>query len=120
MGVWAAWNSNRVDKSALTFKLIVSLLILEVLMQIFLFITRMMNLGILFSAVALPLLMLWGTRKFRRIAKAEPERIYAVETSKNKAVRKTASAPKKSLHERAMMQARLEEDQSEDTDSPIK
>lgn len=113
VGFWVARNSNRVDKSDLTFKMVVSLLVLEVIMQVFLFIIHMMNLGLLFSAIALPLFMLWGTGKFRKIAKAEPERVYAVEPANNKARRQADAAPKKSLHEKAMMQARLGEEAPE-------
>lgn len=114
VGFWTARNSNRIDKSPVTFKLVVSLLVLEVVMQVFLFIIHMMNLGLLFSAIVLPLFLLWGTSKFRKILKAEPERVYAVEPNKNKVNRQAAPAPKKSLHEKAMMQARLAEETPEE------
>lgn len=113
-GFFAVKNSNRIDKSKFTLKMVVSLLIVEVLLQIYLFFTGLMNLGILFTAVLLPLFMLWGVTRLRKVAKADPERIYAVkQASKEKARQQAAAAPKKSIRERAAMQARLDEDTAE-------
>lgn len=111
VGFWSVRNNNRVDKSRRTIQLILSLLGVEVAMQVFLFFVRMMNFGMLFSGIAIPLFLLWGARKYCKLAKAEPERVYAVENAKTKAQKRSAaSAPKKSIHERAVMQARLDEE----------
>ena len=68
-----------------------------------------MNLGFLFTAILLPLFMLWGATRLRKVAKAEPERVYAVNPAKNKPKQQAAAAPKKSIRERAAMQARVDE-----------
>ncbi len=112
-GFFAVKNSNRIDKSKFTLKMVVSLLIVEVLLQIYLFFTGLMNLGILFTALLLPLFMLWGVTRLRKVAKAEPERVYAVKQASREKARQQAAAPKKSIRERAAMQARLDEDITE-------
>lgn len=112
-GFFAVKNSNRIDKSKFTLKMVVSLLIVEVLLQIYLFFTGLMNLGILFTALLLPLFMLWGVTRLRKVAKAEPERVYAVKQASRENARQQAAAPKKSIRERAAMQARLDEDITE-------
>ncbi len=120
VGLWAVRSNNRVDRSLRTFRLILSLLILEVVMQIFLFFIHMMNLGMLFTAIAIPLFLLWGAGRYRKIAKAEPERVYAVETAKTKAQSHAAPEQKKgkSIHERAVMQARLQEEPEDRENEP--
>lgn len=112
-GFFAVKNSNRIDKSKFTLKMVVSLLIVEILLQIYLFFTGLMNLGILFTALLLPLFMLWGVTRLRKVAKAEPERVYAVKQASREKARQQAAAPKKSIRERAAMQARLDEDITE-------
>ena len=112
-GFFAVKNSNRIDKSKFTLKMVVSLLIVEILLQIYLFFTGLMNLGILFTAILLPLFMLWGVTRLRKVARAEPERVYAVKQASREKTRQQAAAPKKSIRERAAMQARLDEDESE-------
>ena len=113
VGFFSAKNSNRIDKSSFTLKMIISLLAVEVIMQVFLFFTGFTSLGLLVTAILLPLFMLWGVTRFRKIAKAEPERVYAVDNMKNKPKRPAANqqpVPKKSIRERAAMQARLDEE----------
>lgn len=109
VGFFAAKNSNRVDKSKFTLKMIISLLVVEVLMEIYLFLTGLMNLGFLFTAILLPLVMLWGVTRLRKIAKAEPDRKFAVDPAKNRNRQPSQqpAAPKKSIRERAAMQARV-------------
>ena len=115
VGLWAVRSNNRIDRSLKTFRLILSLLVVEVVMQVFLFAVRMMNLGMLFTAIAIPLFLLWGAGRYRKIAKAEPERVYAVVPAKKIVQKPTAAAPKKkSIHERAVMQARLQEEPEEE------
>lgn len=60
-------------------KIIISLLIVEIMMQVYLFFTGLMNFGFLFTAILLPLFMLWGVTRLRKVAKADPERVYAGE-----------------------------------------
>lgn len=108
-GFLAAKNSNRVDKSKFTVKIVVALLIVEIIMEIYLYFAGLMNLGFLFTAILLPLFMLWGATRLRKVAKAEPERVYAVNPAKNKPKQQAAAAQKKSIRERAAMQARVDE-----------
>ena len=55
-GFITAKNSNRIDKSLFTMKIIISLLIVEIMMQVYLFFTGLMNFGFLFTAILLPCL----------------------------------------------------------------
>ena len=90
VGIWEAVvgflsvrNSNRVDKSRFSVKLAISLLITEIVMQVILFFTGLMNLGLLFTAIVLPLFLLWGATRLGKVAKAEPERKFAVDPARN-------------------------------------
>ena len=110
VGFWSVKNSNRVDKSKSTVKLVLSLLIVEVLMQVLLFFTGLMNLGLLFTAIVLPLFLLWGATRLGKVAKADPERKFAVDPAKKKSMQQSQpAAPKKSIRERAAMQVREDE-----------
>ena len=110
VGFWSVKNSNRVDKSKSTVKMVLSLLIVEVLMQVILFFTGLMNLGLLFTAIVLPLFLLWGATRFGKVAKADPERKFAVDPAKKKSMQQSQpAAPKKSIRERAAMQVREDE-----------
>ena len=120
VGIFSVKNSNRVDKSSFTLKLVISLLGVEAAMQVVLFFVGLMNLGLLFTAIILPLFLLWGATRLRKIAKAEPDRVYAVDNTKNKQnqpARNQQPAPKKSIRERAAMQARLDEEAEKSTES---
>ena len=115
VGFISVKNSNRIDKSKLTLKMVISLLVVEILMQVYLFLAGLANLGFLFTALLLPLIMLWGVTRFRKIAKEEPERKFAVDPAKNK--RRSCSqnqpaAPKKSIRERAAMQVRVDNEET--------
>lgn len=105
-GFITAKNSNRIDKSLFTMKIIISLLIVEIMMQVYLFLTGLMNFGFLFTAILLPLFMLWGVTRLRKVAKADPERVYAAKPAARDKSRQQSAAPKKSIRERAAMQAR--------------
>ena len=105
-GFITAKNSNRIDKSLFTMKIIISLLIVEIIMQVYLFFTGLMNFGFLFTAILLPLFMLWGVTRLRKVAKADPERVYAAKPAARDKSRQQSAAPKKSIRERAAMQAR--------------
>ena len=78
-------------------------------MQVILFFTGLMNLGLLFTAIVLPLFLLWGATRLGKVAKADPERKFAVDPARKKSSQQSqAAAPKKSIRERAAMQAREE------------
>lgn len=114
IGVCSIRLSNRVDKSGFMKKISFILLAEEVLMQMFLLFMGMLNIGMLLTSIAIPLFMLWGATRLNKIAQAEPDRIYAVNTKKNKE-EKSYQTPKKvpekkSLRERAMMQVKDEAD----------
>ena len=105
VGIWEAVvgflsvrNSNRVDKSRFSVKLAISLLITEIVMQVILFFTGLMNLGLLFTAIVLPLFLLWGATRLGKVA-VDPAR-------KKSSQQSQPAAPKKSIRERAAMQAR--------------
>ena len=114
VGFFSVKNSNRVDKSRFSAKMALSLLIAEALMQIILFLVGLMNLGLLFTAIVLPLFLLWGATRLVKVSKAEPERKFAVDTAKKKSAHQVQpAAPKKSIRERAAMQARVEDEDTE-------
>ena len=110
VGVCSVRFSNRVDKAYTMRKLVIALLVIEVVMEVYLFFIKMMSVGMLFTSLVMPLFMLWGVTRFIKLIKDDPTRVYAVETKKSK--EKTSyqySKPKeeggKSLRERAMMKA---------------
>ena len=107
VGFLSVRNSNRVDKSRFSVKLAISLLITEIIMQVILFFTGLMNLGLLFTAIVLPLFLLWGATRLGKVAKADPERKFAVDPARKKSSQQSQpAAPKKSIRERAAMQVR--------------
>lgn len=112
-GFHCAKNSNRVDRSRFTQKLVVILLVVEVIFQGTAFFLGLSPISLVFSSIVLPLFLLWGVTRLRKVAKAQPDRVYAVDNSKNKAKRQAQAAPKKSIRERAAMQARLENESDE-------
>ena len=76
-------------------------------MQVILFFTGLMNLGLLFTAIVLPLFLLWGATRLGKVAQADPERKFAVDPARKKTSQQSQpAAPKKSIRERAAMQAR--------------
>lgn len=115
-GFFSIKNCNRVDKSSFTMKILIALLTVEVVMEVYLFFTGLMNLGFLITAILLPAFMLWGTTRLRKIAKEEPDRVYAVENVKKSPKQQTTKPEaKKSIRERAAMQARVEETSAEES-----
>ena len=119
VGFMATKNSNRVDKSKVSVKLSLSLLVVELLLQVILFLKGLMNLGLLFTAIILPLFLLWGATRLGKVAKAEPERKFAIDPAKKKARQQSQqpAAPKKSIRERAAMQARVDDGETEEDNS---
>lgn len=125
-GVCSVRLSNRLNKAALSKKLVIGLLAVEIAMQIFLVVTRMLNLSMLISSLIIPLYMLWGATRLYKLAKLYPDRPYALNTKKVKeqaqqqkqASSGGSSSEKKSLHDRAMMN-RTRKDFSQDSQTDI-
>ena len=109
VGIICAVLSNRVDKYKITLTSVIVLLATEICFMILLYTKRALALSMLINCVILPLILLWSALKMRKLAKADPERKYAVARQEGYE-RKPAPqpAPKKSLRERAMMDTRLE------------
>ncbi len=129
-GVCAVRFSNRLNKAGFTVRVSIVLLTVEILIQIFLIIVGMISVPQLLSAVILPLIMLWGATRLRKLAKKYPGRVYAVEPKKVQEQRQRSEEGFKSLHERASMKAnawdegaaisKREEEDPDETDSPEK
>lgn len=122
VGVFCARLSNRLDKSRFVFKMVVLLLVVEILMQVMLLFVGLFNPAMLIRTVIIPVFMIWAVLKLRKLAKKYPDRVYAVETNKNKKNQEgqtnhigQASTQKKSLRERAMMQT-VRPEESEETE----
>ena len=112
VGFLCARLSNRVKKSGLIFKAVIALAVAEVAMAALLMVK---NLFSPFSALYLVLLtgfLLFGAVRMRKVAKEDPEREFLVQPNPNFARAKeqaaAARAPKKSIHERAMMSTDIE------------
>ena len=94
--------SNRVDKANLTLKVVVGLGVCEVIYEVFLLIKKAMMLGSLLFSFVIVGFLLWAALKMRDLQKAYPNRKYALESTRNTA-KKAAAAPKKTIHDRAMI-----------------
>ena len=105
VGTLCAALSNRLDKAVFTVRAAALLLGVEILMQVFLFLTGLMNLSLLITSIVIPAYLVWSATRLRKLAKIYPDRKTAVNTKKAREQQKKAAAPvqKKSLHERAMM-----------------
>lgn len=118
-GIFCTMRCNRLDKAKGSRLVAAVTLVAEVLMQLVLLFTHMMNLGTLLLALVVPGYMLWGATRLVKLAKLYPDRKVALNTKKAKDSRKapkasgTAAAAqpaaKKSLRERAMMNAQLQD-----------
>ena len=104
--------SNRLDKCFLMRKIVIVLLVTELLMQLLLLITRMLNPGMLLTAVFIPLYMLWSVTRLCKLSREYPDKVYAI--NKEKRAPAAPPKPKKSLHERAMMPTSLSEETEKD------
>lgn len=118
VSIWCIRSSNRLDKSRGTLRAVLVLLAVEIVMQAYLLITGMNGVGAAISAVLMPVILLWGVTRLRKLAKLHPDQVYAVEKSKNQP--QTSQPPKreKSLRERAMMNtgaAEMDADDEEET-----
>lgn len=105
-GVFSIRLSNRLDKCFFMKKIVIGLMVVEILVQIFLFFTGLFNFSMLITSILVPLYMLWSVTRLCKIAKEYPDRTYVVNKQKRSAA-PASQAPKKSLHERAMMPASL-------------
>lgn len=120
-GLSGARFSNRVDKALIMKKIAIVLLVVEMAVQVFMFFTHSLSFGMLFTAIAYPLFLLWGASRLVKLAKADPKRVYAMQKqtpANRKAQQPTGS--KKSLRERAMMHtddAEIKEAKGEETEA---
>lgn len=105
-GVWCIRSSNRVDRSRGTLRVVLALLGVEIVMQVYLLLMHMSGLGMLLSALLMPLVLLWGATRLRKLAKLYPDRVYAIEKNAAPVQKHPAAQSAKSLRERAMMSAR--------------
>lgn len=113
IGLICVLLSNRVDKSKITLRAVVVLLVVECLFLIVLAAKGALMLSNLIYSLFLPLVLLWSVFRLRKLAKADPARIYAVKQNKQpqKSAMPVNPTPQKGLKERAMMKP------SEETDS---
>lgn len=116
-GMFGIRLSNRLDKCFLMKKIVIVLMVVEFLVQVFLFFTGLFNFSMLITSILVPVYMFWSVTRLCKIAKAYPDRTYV--TNKQKKPSASANpAPKKSLHERAMMPASLSDTEETETASP--
>ena len=94
--------SNRVDKANITLKVVIGLGVCEVIYEVFLLIKKAIMLGSLLFSFVIVGFLLWAALKMRDLQKAYPNRKYALESTRNTA-KKAAAAPKKTIHDRAMI-----------------
>ena len=112
IGLICALLSNRVDRSKITLSAVVLLLVVECVFLIVLAAKGALMVSNLIYSLFLPLVLLWSVFRLRKLAKADPDRIYAVKQNKQqqKPAMPVNPAPKKGLKERAMMNLSEETD----------
>lgn len=112
IGLICALLSNRVDRSKITLSAVVLLLAVECVFLIVLAAKGALMVSNLIYSLFLPLVLLWSVFRLRKLAKADPDRIYAVKQNRQpqKPAMPVNSAPKKGLKERAMMSPTEETD----------
>ena len=112
IGLICALLSNRVDRSKITLSAVVLLLVVECVFLIVLAVKGALMISNLIYSLLLPLVLLWSVFRLRKLAKADPDRIYAVKQNRQpqKPAMPVNSAPKKGLKERAMMSPTEETD----------
>lgn len=81
VGLLCAVFSNRVDKSKITLMAVIALIAAEIVCMVVFFLKGALSLSMLINAVLLPLLLLWSATRLRKLAEADPKRIYAVQPS---------------------------------------
>ena len=110
IGILCILFSNRVDKANITRKGVLALLVVEVLYMLFLFLKGALSLGTLFNALLLPAVLLWAVTRLCKLHALHPEMVYAVEQTRPQPKRMDP-VPKKSLKERAGMNARKDSEE---------
>ena len=112
IGLICALLSNRVDRSKITLSAVILLLVVECVFLIVLAVKGALMISNLIYSLFLPLVLLWSVFRLRKLAKADPDRIYAVKQNRQpqKPAMPVNSAPKKGLKERAMMSPTEETD----------
>ena len=105
IGIICLFLANRVDKASLTLKLVIALIVAEVIYTAFMFFKHALFLGSVLYTILIIGALLWGTIRLLKIAKEDPGRVLAVKTMAQRAKEQQAAAPKKSISERAAMQA---------------
>ena len=112
IGLICALLSNRVDRSKITLSAVILLLVVECVFLIVLAVKGALMISNLIYSLLLPLVLLWSVFRLRKLAKADPDRIYAVKQNRQpqKPAMPVNSAPQKGLKERAMMSPTEETD----------
>ena len=100
VGMICAVLSNRVDKSKITFIATVILAIWELIFVVYLLLRGGLMLSVLLNSILLPLVLLWNAWQMRKMAKADPTRIFAVKPNRAPVKKESAPAPKKSIKDR--------------------
>lgn len=118
-GFITAKNSNRIDKSLFTMKIIISLLIVEIMMQVYLFLTGLMNFGFLFTAILLPLFMLWGVTRLRKDARRIRSVLCSKPAARDKSRQQSALQRRVFGKERLCRQERMTVNQSNNTTEKV-
>ena len=109
VGVVCVRFSNRVDRAGITLKTVIGLIVAEVIYIFLLFFKRALFLGSILYTALICGALLWGALKMKKLAKEDPERVYAVTPAKQRAAEKPA-APQKSLRDKAMMDTHADSD----------
>ncbi len=78
VGFICAILANRVDKSKITVFATAALICVEAIVLTVQFTMGAMRLSSLLYSIIMPLVLLWAANKLRQLAKADPERVYAV------------------------------------------
>ncbi|MBR2527454.1 MAG: hypothetical protein IKE58_03140 [Blautia sp.] len=104
-GMTCAFFSNRVDKSKITFTAAAILSAWELIFLAFLLLRGGLMLSVLFNSILLPLVLLWAAWQMRKMAKADPQRVFAVNPGSKPVRKENPPAPRKSIRERASWEA---------------
>ena len=124
VGLLCAFFSNRVNKSKITLTGVIVLLVAEVAFVAVYFVKGALTLSLLLNSIFLPLVLLWSATRLRKLAKLDPERIYAVTPARDRGfsangrkAEKKPSAPsetpaKSSIRDKAMWKSDSDENES--------
>ncbi len=107
VGVICVKFSNRVDRSSITLKAVIGLAVAEVIYAAVMFLKKALFIGSLIYTFLIVGALLWGALRLRKLAKENPERVYAVEAAQ-RFTPQPKPAQKKSLREKAMMSTDIE------------